>query len=139
MKSVLEQYLRCYINYQQDSWDDLLPFAEVAYNNSVLTSMGFTPFQGGQDFNPIPKLPLSKPRMSSLKEWVTQLHSAWPIVRKLVMLIKSKLARNALNQKPLMSGIVSICLPTTCSHFSYQKSYGPNKLYLSSYSISLIQ
>lgn len=30
--SVLEQYLRCYTNYQEDNWTDLLPFVEEAYN-----------------------------------------------------------------------------------------------------------
>src|SRR5205807_7582610 len=30
---ILEQYLRAYINYQQDDWTDYLPFAEFAYNN----------------------------------------------------------------------------------------------------------
>lgn len=29
---VLEQYLCCYVKYQQDNWAELLPFAEVAYN-----------------------------------------------------------------------------------------------------------
>ena len=30
---ILEQYLRAYINYQQDNWNELLPMAEFAYNN----------------------------------------------------------------------------------------------------------
>lgn len=32
--SILEQYLRAYINDQQDNWTELLPMAEFAYNNS---------------------------------------------------------------------------------------------------------
>lgn len=35
VNSVLKQHLRCYTSYQQDNWTDLLPFAEVAYKNSV--------------------------------------------------------------------------------------------------------
>jgi len=31
--STLEQYLRAYVNYQQDNWKELLPVAEFAYNN----------------------------------------------------------------------------------------------------------
>jgi len=31
--STLEQYLRAYVNYQQDNWKELLPMAEFAYNN----------------------------------------------------------------------------------------------------------
>ncbi|KAH7287498.1 hypothetical protein KP509_32G058600 [Ceratopteris richardii] len=41
---VLEQYLRCTINYHQNDWFELLPFVEFAYNNSVHTSTKQTPF-----------------------------------------------------------------------------------------------
>jgi transposase InsO family protein len=30
---ILEQYLCCTINYQQDDWTNLLPLAEFVYNN----------------------------------------------------------------------------------------------------------
>src|SRR5207302_5728796 len=42
---VLEQVLRNYTTYEQDNWDELLPFAEFAYNNSANTSTGFSPFK----------------------------------------------------------------------------------------------
>ena len=31
----LEQYLLCYVNYQQDDWTYWLPLAEFSYNNSL--------------------------------------------------------------------------------------------------------
>ena len=31
----MEQYLRCYVNYQQDNWVELLPLAQMAFNNSA--------------------------------------------------------------------------------------------------------
>jgi len=34
LNQILEQYLRIYINYDQDNWYDLLPLAEFAYNNT---------------------------------------------------------------------------------------------------------
>jgi hypothetical protein len=40
----LEQYLRCFINYQQDDWFTLLSLVKFAFNNSVHTSTGFSPF-----------------------------------------------------------------------------------------------
>jgi hypothetical protein len=40
----MEQYLRSYINYRQDDWVKWLPLAEFAYNNSVHSSTGVTPF-----------------------------------------------------------------------------------------------
>jgi transposase InsO family protein len=40
---VLEQYLRCYLNYEQTNWVELLPTAQFAYNNSA-ASTGISPF-----------------------------------------------------------------------------------------------
>ena len=40
----LEQYLRAYVNFQQDDWVYWIPLAEFAYNNSVHGSTGYTPF-----------------------------------------------------------------------------------------------
>ena len=45
VNQVLEQVLRNYTTYEQDNWDELLPFAEFAYNNSANTSTGFVPFK----------------------------------------------------------------------------------------------
>jgi hypothetical protein len=44
VNQVLEQYLRIFCNYQQDNWQELLPLAEFAYNNSVHASTSKTPF-----------------------------------------------------------------------------------------------
>ena len=44
VNQVLEQYLCCSINYQQDNWTSLLPLAEFAYNNSRHASTQETPF-----------------------------------------------------------------------------------------------
>ena len=44
-KSVLEQYLRSYVNYQQDDWAPLLALAEFAYNAAVHSSTGRAPFE----------------------------------------------------------------------------------------------
>ncbi|KAK9401921.1 hypothetical protein NXF25_010277 [Crotalus adamanteus] len=54
-----EQYIRCYLDYQQTIWADLLPFAEMAYNNTVHSNTGLTPFKiaTGREFIPMPELP----------------------------------------------------------------------------------
>ena len=44
INQVLEQYLRCSINYHQDNWVDLLPLAEFAYNNTIQDSTKQMPF-----------------------------------------------------------------------------------------------
>jgi hypothetical protein len=48
----LEQYLRSYINYQQDDWAAWLSLAEFAYNNSRHAATGITPFYAAYGFHP---------------------------------------------------------------------------------------
>src|SRR5260221_7371952 len=49
---VLEQYLRTYMNYQQDDWAMLLPMAEFAYNNTTNTMTGVSPFFANKGYHP---------------------------------------------------------------------------------------
>ena len=44
VNQVIEAYLRPYINQEQDDWVNLLPMAKHAYNNSVTSATGMTPF-----------------------------------------------------------------------------------------------
>jgi hypothetical protein len=59
VNSVIEQYLRCFIDYRQTNWSSLLPLAEFAYNNSFQSAIRQTPFfvtygyHPGMDFLPI--------------------------------------------------------------------------------------
>jgi hypothetical protein len=50
--SILEQYLRLYLNYQQDDWISLLPLAEFSYNNSIQSSNRHSPFMTNYGFYP---------------------------------------------------------------------------------------
>jgi len=52
VNSILEQYLRCFINERQNNWVDLLPFAEFAYNNTLQQSINQSPFFANYGFNP---------------------------------------------------------------------------------------
>ena len=54
---ILEEMLRNYVNYKQSNWDEYLISAEIAYNNSMQVSTGYSPFylMSGQDIN----LPIS--------------------------------------------------------------------------------
>jgi hypothetical protein len=45
LNRTLEEMLRAYVTYKQDQWDEYLPAAEFAYNNSKQASTGFTPFE----------------------------------------------------------------------------------------------
>jgi len=50
--AILEQYLRAYINYQQDHWCGYLPLAEFAYNNGYQETIKNTPFFANYGIHP---------------------------------------------------------------------------------------
>lgn len=50
--AVMEQYLRCYVSYQQDDWAEWLPIAEFAANNHVSSSTKLTLFFSNYGFHP---------------------------------------------------------------------------------------
>ena len=50
--SIMEAYLRAFINWEQNDWARLLPMAEFAYNNAKNASTGHTPFKLNCGFNP---------------------------------------------------------------------------------------
>ena len=52
MNSVLEQYLRMYVDYQQSDWASLLPMAEFSYNNSQHSATTLTPFFANYGYHP---------------------------------------------------------------------------------------
>ena len=59
VNQILEQYLRIYINYQQDDWAHLLPLAEFAYNNTAHSATQVTPFFVNKGFHPKLKVSLT--------------------------------------------------------------------------------
>ena len=73
----LEQYLRCFINYQQDDWVDYMHLAEFAYNNSTHSSTGYSPFFANTGCHPrwtmnahpdVPTNPAAEDRLSRLQK-----------------------------------------------------------------------
>jgi len=50
--AILEQYLRAYINYQQDDGCGYLPLAELAYNNGYQETIKNIPFFANYGINP---------------------------------------------------------------------------------------
>jgi hypothetical protein len=53
MNQTLEQYLRSYVNQQQDNWVALLPMAEFAINSAKATTTGVTPFFANYGYQPV--------------------------------------------------------------------------------------
>ena len=54
MNRMVKNYLRCYCNYHQNDWDELLPGEEFAYNSALSEDLGMTPFEVGLGWNPKP-------------------------------------------------------------------------------------
>jgi hypothetical protein len=52
MNQVLEQYLRCYINYGQNNWVEKLPVVQLAYNTAYNESTKLTPAYANFGFTP---------------------------------------------------------------------------------------
>ena len=52
VNQILEQYIPCIVNYQQDDWTDFLPFSEFAYNNTLHSSTKQTPFFSNYSHHP---------------------------------------------------------------------------------------
>ena len=57
----IEAYLRPFINQEQDDWIDLLPMAEYAYNNSMTTATGMSPFYANYGYHPETTTPVNTP------------------------------------------------------------------------------
>ncbi len=49
---MVENYLRCYCNFHQNDWDELLSGAEFAYNSAISDDLGMTPFEVHLGWNP---------------------------------------------------------------------------------------
>ncbi|KAK9410979.1 hypothetical protein NXF25_002154 [Crotalus adamanteus] len=81
--AAVERYLRSYASYQQTNWADLLVFAEVAYNNMMHASTGYTPFKivSGKDFVPIPECQNMETQRYIPQEWVQRVSGAWTAVK----------------------------------------------------------
>ena len=83
VNQVLEQYLHCTLNYQQDNWVDLLPSAEFAYNNSVHSSTGHSPFYSNFGFHPrFHTLAPGPPQVPAAEDLTSHLHQLQQILQQ---------------------------------------------------------
>ena len=76
----LETYLRAYTCYEMNDWEDLLPTAEFAYNNSKHSATKQTPFYVNYGFHPVVGTPSqAAPRKTPneiLEHWSKPVHEA---------------------------------------------------------------
>ncbi len=53
MNRYLEQALRHYVDVHQNDWDEYLTHIEIAHNNSIHTTIKYSPYYFNYGFNPI--------------------------------------------------------------------------------------
>jgi hypothetical protein len=52
LNQTLEQYLRSYVNHQQDNWVQILPMAQFAYNSAMTEATKVSPFFANYGYQP---------------------------------------------------------------------------------------
>jgi len=52
LNQTLEQFLRIYVNYEQNDWEDLLPLAQYTYNDTHHSAINMTPFFANKGYHP---------------------------------------------------------------------------------------
>jgi ''chromo'' (CHRromatin Organisation MOdifier) domain./Integrase core domain. len=88
MNRTLEEMLRAYSTYNQDNWDEYLPAAEFAYNNSKQLSTGYTPFELDCGQHPLTPASFISQRTSVpaadnfLEHWDNMIHMAKDSLRE---------------------------------------------------------
>lgn len=75
----LEEYLRSYVNIEQNDWDEHLICAEIAYNNSIHASTNETPYYLNSGQHPnlalLSSNAFNNASNASVKELLEQMHS----------------------------------------------------------------
>jgi len=78
LNQTIEAYLRAFVSKEQDDWVRLLPMAEFAYNNSVTTGNGMSPFYANYGFHPVAMNPASteplNPASKIYPHWMNTVH-----------------------------------------------------------------
>jgi hypothetical protein len=78
LNQTIEAYLRSFVNYEQNDWVSLLPMAEFAYNNSVTTATGLSPFYANYGFHPTATNPTAveilNPASKVYAHWMHTVH-----------------------------------------------------------------
>ena len=95
----MEEYLRGYVNYQQDDWVRLLSIAEFAGNNQVSAATGASPFFANYGLNPRIDfnfdIRVDNPLEASAQEAAERLHEIHEYLRTHMLYVQAKYIDNA--------------------------------------------
>jgi hypothetical protein len=97
VNQVLEQYLRCYVDYKQTNWTRLLPLAEFCYNNAEHSSLKCSPFKANYGYDPVMDLSTATipSTVPTVKEHITQLQEQFEILISELTLAQQTTKRTA--------------------------------------------
>jgi transposase InsO family protein len=80
LNQTIEQYIRCYCNFEQNDWESMLAMAEFAYNNSLTAGTGLSPFYANYGFHPRCNWPVQaivhNPAARLYSRWIDRVHIA---------------------------------------------------------------
>jgi uncharacterized membrane protein len=78
VNQTLEAFVRTFCGHDMKDWEELLPIAEYAYNNSVSASTKFSPFFVNYGYNPRTNWPKDQPPVnptsSNYVHWLKAIH-----------------------------------------------------------------
>jgi transposase InsO family protein len=94
LNQTLEQYLRCYVNYDQDNWAEMLPQAQFAYNSAYQESTQMSPFYANYGFEPeINKTPREGPLAEKAILTAEQLQALHEEMRRQLEFVRERMAK----------------------------------------------
>ena len=94
----IEEMLRAYVGKRQDDWDERLGMIEFAYNNSVHSSTGFTPFflcYGRHPVNPVNRLIHMDTKNEAADSFLRQLQEDLDQAKRNIQKAQDRQKRNA--------------------------------------------
>jgi hypothetical protein len=111
MNSLLEQYLRCYVAYDQRDWDERLPWAMLSINHSVSSATGFTPAFLHKGESPPEQLRLQTPPLEEFRlrfpdadpsawSWLGRMTDSLEQARKALVKARERMAKYRQNRRP---------------------------------------
>lgn len=90
----LEQYLRCYVNYEQDNWVQLLPLAQFAFNSAVSEPTGLSPFYANYGYEPdIAKEPILGKEAPKAVEHADELKELHQALQRQLLFIQQRMTK----------------------------------------------
>jgi transposase InsO family protein/murein DD-endopeptidase MepM/ murein hydrolase activator NlpD len=101
LNQILEQYLRSYVNHQQDNWVQLLPMAQFAYNSADTSTTKMSPFYANYMHEPEAyREPISGIEAQTATEKATKIRKLHKELRQELLFVQERMTIYA-NKKRL--------------------------------------